>query len=56
MEVLDKMYKTLDQKKDLAMDIERQLAPLVKRIEVLERWHQRRRKRALLILSKRLPK
>jgi len=30
------MYKTLDQKKDLALDIERHLAPLVKRIEALE--------------------
>ncbi len=30
------MYKTLEQKKDLALDIEHQIAPLVKRIEALE--------------------
>lgn len=30
------MYKTLDEKRDLAADIERHLAPLVKRIEALE--------------------
>jgi len=37
------MYKSLDQKKDLALDIERHLAPLVKRIEALEAAQPRRK-------------